>query len=263
MAPRLLAAALAALAITSGCHEASGTAIRNLEEADEDFAGSSIDTSPVVCSRELNAFCPPNTKCCPRHRLSSSRSRRTAGSNDSNADGGESAASSSRSRPESPRTAGAAPALHTVALDLRSLLETHIASGAMGDGSPTAAAGQLATTRPADPAPGAASGAPPGTEPGAAANPAAGGLPADVAVPIQAPRELQQLTTALLESHGSQILCFAKRGGASGVKIAIGGDLGAICPFGSRTSVRNSAIFDPDSKYHSVIFFGPPLLGRI
>ena len=46
----------------------------------------------------------------------------------SNADGSESAASSSRSRPESPRTAGAAPALHTVALDLRSLLETHIAS---------------------------------------------------------------------------------------------------------------------------------------
>ena len=46
----------------------------------------------------------------------------------SDADGSESAASSSRSRLESPRTAGAAPALHTVALDLRSLLETHIAS---------------------------------------------------------------------------------------------------------------------------------------
>ena len=49
----------------------------------------------------------------------------------SNADGSESAASSSRSRPESPRTAGAAPALpaySTVAQDIHSLLETHIAS---------------------------------------------------------------------------------------------------------------------------------------
>ena len=78
--------------------------------------------------------------------------------------------------------------------------------GAMGDGSPTAAAEQLATARPADLASGVADGAPPGAEPGAAASPAAGGLPAGVAVPIQAPRELQQLTTALLESRGSQFL---------------------------------------------------------
>ena len=78
----------------------------------------------------------------------------------------------------------------------------------MSDGSPTAAAEQLATARPADLAPGAAGGAPPGTEPGATASPAAGGLPADVAVPIQAPRELQQLATALLESHGSQLRTF-------------------------------------------------------
>ncbi|KAL9190021.1 hypothetical protein ACHAXT_007232 [Thalassiosira profunda] len=82
MAPRLLpAAVIAALALSSGCHGASGPSTQSVE-LNEDFLGSKPDPSAVVCSRELNAFCPPNTKCCPRRRLSSSRSRRTAGSHD-------------------------------------------------------------------------------------------------------------------------------------------------------------------------------------
>ena len=80
--------------------------------------------------------------------------------------------------------------------------------GAMSEGSSTAATEQLATIQPAGAEPGAAGGAPPGTETGAAANSATDGLPANVAVPIRASRELQQLSAALLESHGSQ---FASR----------------------------------------------------